>query len=214
MYLQPNEDLIMQLWIDDTQLDTVESIELAFEIARKHAEEAGRLIIDIQADGEPIDDALIDTPPTDNAGINELRLTTTDPAAFLVETIRSAKDALDLTREDQTAAADLIRTGKLEPAIESLQAVLEGWHAVRDVVGQSATLAEIDIDTLEITDAKGTTITGAQCVDALSKALAEVRVSITKQDWASLGDAIEYDLDDQATTWAALLNAMIAAIKA
>jgi hypothetical protein len=199
----------MELWIDDTQLDTVESIELAFEIARKHAEDAGRLIIDIQADGQPIDDTLLDEPPTDSAGITELRLTTTDHLAFLTETVMSAKDALELTREDQSNAADQIRTGELEPAIESLKAVLEGWHAVRDVVGQSAALAGINIDTLSLTDAKSATVTGAQCVDALSKALAEVRNCLGKQDWASLGDAVEYDLDEQITTWNALLDSMI-----
>ncbi|PCI09728.1 hypothetical protein COB72_05715, partial [bacterium] len=157
-------------------------------------------------------DALLDEPPTDDAGINELRLTTTDYNAFLIETIETAKDALVSTQGDQIEAADQIRTGELEPAIESLKSVLEGWHAVRDVVGQSAALAGIDIDTLEITDAKGTTITGAQCVDALSKALAEVRNCLGKSDWASLGDAIEYDLEDQANTWTALLNAMIKVI--
>ena len=203
----------MQLWIDNTQLDAVDTLENAFEIARKHAEQSGRLIIDIQADGNPIDDALLDEPPTNDAGINELRLTTTDYNAFLIETIETAKDALVSTREDQVAAGDQIRTGEIEPAIESLKAVLEGWHAVRDVVGQAAALAEINIDTLEITDAKGTTTTGEQCIDALSKALAEVRNCLGKQDWASLGDAIEYDLDDQANAWGALLNTMIESIK-
>ena len=125
----------MKLWIDDTQIDATDNLEAAFEIARKHAEDAGRLIIDIQADGQPIDDALIDEPPTDAGGISELRLTTTDFGSFLIETISSAKEALDLTREDQIEAADQIRTGEFDPAIESLKAVLEGWHAVRDVVG-------------------------------------------------------------------------------
>jgi hypothetical protein len=203
----------MQLWIDNTQLDTDDNLEAAFEIARKHAEDAGRLIIDIQADGQPIDDALIDTPPTDAAGINELRLTTTDYSAFLIETIESAKDALQLTGEDQTAAADGLRTGELAPAIESLKAVLEGWHAVRDVVGQAGALAEINIDTLAITDAKGKTITGDQCIDALSKTLAEVRDCLGRSDWSSLGDAIEYDLEEHIIAWNALLDAMIQAIK-
>ena len=202
----------MQLWIDDTQLDSLDNLEAAFEIARKHAEESGRLIIDIQADGQPINDELLDQPPTDAGGITELRLTTTDYNAFLTETLASAQDALESTREDQVSAGDQIRTGDIEPAIESLKAVLEGWHAVRDVVEQSAALASIDINTLEITDAKGTKSTGGQCVEALSKALAEVRNCLGKSDWASLGDAIEYDLDDQINTWNALLDAMIASI--
>ncbi len=200
----------MQVWIDETQLDAVDSIEAALELARKHTEESGRLIIDIAADGQPIDDNLIDEPPTDTAGINELRLTTTDFAAFLTETINSAKEALDLTETDQQSTADQIRDGEYELAIETLKSVLEGWHAVRDVVSQSAALAGIDIDSLKVTNAKGEPISGAQCVEDLSKALAEIRNCLGKQDWASLGDAIEYDLDEQIPAWNALLDAMIA----
>ncbi len=203
----------MQLWIDDTQLDTQDNLELAFEAAREHAEKTGRLIVDIQADGQPINDDLLDAPPTDTAGINELRLTTTDFVAFLTETMHSAKEALELTRQDQVSAADQIRTGELEPAVESLKSVLEGWQAVREVVEQAAALAQINVEALTITDAKGNKTTGAQAIDALSKALAEVRDTLSKKDWASLGDAIEYDLDDQANAWNALLNAMIKKIK-
>lgn len=197
----------MQLWIDDTQLENAQSIESAFELARKHAEESGRLIIDIQADGHPIDDSLLDEPPTDTAGILELKLTTTDIVAFLVETIHSAKEALALTRQDQNSAADQIRSGDLEPAIVSLKAVLEGWHAVRDVVEQTAALGDIEIQTLVVADS-----TGAACIDSLSKALQEIRTQLEKQDWSSLGDALDCDLDEEATRWNALLDAMIVRI--
>ncbi len=204
----------MQLWIDNTQLDASDSLEAAFEIARKHAEDAGRLIIDIQADGQPIADALLEEPPSDSAGINELRLTTTDFNAFLIETISTAKEALEGTRQEQNEAADQIRTGEFEPAVESLKSVLEGWHAVRDVVGQSAALAGFEIDELRVTDAKGTEHTGNECVAQLPVALGEIRNCLGKQDWSSLGDALEYDLDDQATLWDGLLDAMIARIQA
>ena len=199
----------MQLWIDNTQLETTDNLQDAFEKANKHAENAGRLIIDIQADGQPIDDALLDEPPTDAAGITELRLTTTEFSSFLIETIHTAKETIELTRDDQLACADQIRAGTFDPAIETLKSILEGWHAVRDIVDQSAALAEINIDLLKVIDAKGNESTGDQCVDALSKALAEIRNCLGKQDWASLGDAIEYDLDDQSNTWNALLDAII-----
>lgn len=200
----------MQVWIDDKQMEQADSIEAAFELARKHTESAGRLIIDISADGDPIDEALLDNPPSDStAGIQQLRLTTTDHRAFLTETIHSAKEALTLTREDQSQAADLLRTGELENAAESLRAVLEGWQAVRDVVGQSAALAGIDINELSF---EGTT--GAACVEKLSKTLEEILATLGRQDWSALGDALEYDLDEQAVCWDRMLDEMIAHIKA
>jgi len=197
----------MQLWIDDTQLDTIDSLELAFELARKHTEQTHRLIIDIQADGHPIDEHLLDEPPSSCAGITELRLITTDHDSFLTETIHTAKEALVLTRVDQQRAANEIRSGEMSDAMESLNAVLEGWHAVKEVVEQAAALAEIDIEALSFGET-----TGARCIENLSKALAEVRASLEKQDLSSLGDAIEYDLDEQSVAWETLLIAMIGAI--
>jgi hypothetical protein len=198
----------MQIWIDSTQLADSSSIEEAFELARKHAEETGRLIIDIQADGQPIDDSLLDNPPTDSAGIEEIRLTTTDFNAFLTETVESAKEALALTQEDQNTAADLLRSGELEQAMTTIGAVLAGWQAVRDVFAQTAALADIDVDTITA-DSK----TGSQCAESLSVALKEVRSALETQDWSSLGDAIDCDLDDQATLWNLLLDNTIERVK-
>ncbi len=199
----------MKVWIDEQQLPEVESIEAALGLARAHTEGGERLIIDILADGSPIDEALIDDPPSDHtAGIRELRMTTTDHDAFLTDTIHSAKEALALTRQDQARAALQLRTGELEPAIESLQAVLGGWQAVRDVVGQSAALAGINLDTLRW----GQT-TGADCIERLSHALQDTLDALGRQDWSALGDAIEYDLDEQAPRWDAMLDEMIAQIR-
>ena len=199
----------MQVWIDDQQLSQVDNLEAAFELARQHTQTGGRLIIDILADGSPIDEALIDTPPSDStAGIRELRMTTTDHDAFLIETIHTAREALALTAQDQARAVLQLRTGELEPAVESLKSVLEGWQGVRDVVGQSAALADIEIDQLSFAQT-----TGARCIEQLSKALQEVLDSLGKQDWSALGDAIEYDLGEQASAWDVLLDEMIARIK-
>lgn len=193
----------MRVYIDETELDSNASIADALDAARDHAESTGRLIVDIHADGEPIDDALLDTPPTDNAGINELRLTTTDPVAFLMETFASARESLALVREDQSTAADHLRTGELEPAVESLNAILTGWQAVGEVVAQSAELAEIDLNAFDFDGTNASTT-----IDKLSETLFEIRTNLTHQDWSALGDAIEYDLDDLATQWDTLLGAL------
>lgn len=193
----------MRVFIDETELDNNDSIADALDAAREHAENAGRLIVDIHADGESIDDELLDNPPSDSAGINELRLTTTDPVAFLVETFASARESLELVREDQSTAADHLRKGELEPAVEALNAILTGWQAVGEVVSQSAELADIDLNTFEF---GGTTASAA--IEKLGDTLFEIRTNLTHQDWSSLGDAIEYDLDDLAKQWDALLEAL------
>lgn len=193
----------MRVTIDNTEIQTSDSIAQALDAARDHAEKSGRLIVDINADGEPIDDAMLDNPPEDTGGIEHLELITTDPVAFLVETFTSARESLALVREDQGTAADHIRTGALEPAIDSLNAIMTGWQAVGDVVSQSAELADIDLATFTFSGSSA-----GECISKLSETLFEIRTNLTHQDWSALGDSIEYDLDEQAQQWDALLDAL------
>lgn len=193
----------MRVYIDNTELEANNSIADALDAAREHAENDGRLIIDILADGQTIDDAMLDNPPSDSGGISELRLTTTDPVAFLMETFASARESLALVREDQSTAADHLRKGDLEPAVEALNGVLTGWQAVGDVVAQSAELADIDLNTFEFDG-----LHAKDVIEKLGDTLFEIRTNLTHQDWSSLGDAIEYDLDDLAKQWDALLGAL------
>ncbi len=193
----------MRVYIDNTELEANNSIADALDAAREHAENDGRLIIDILADGQTIDDAMLDNPPSDSGGISELRLTTTDPVAFLMETFASARESLALVREDQSTAADHLRKGDLEPAVEALNGVLTGWQAVGDVVAQSAELADIDLNTFEFDGFHAKDV-----IEKLGDTLFEIRTNLTHQDWSSLGDAIEYDLDDLAKQWDALLGAL------
>lgn len=199
----------MRVYIDNTELEANNSIADALDAAREHAENDGRLIIDILADGQTIDDAMLDNPPSDSGGISELRLTTTDPVAFLMETFASARESLALVREDQSTAADHLRKGDLEPAVEALNGVLTGWQAVGDVVAQSAELADIDLNTFEFDG-----LHAKDVIEKLGDTLFEIRTNLTHQDWSSLGDAIEYDLDDLAKQWDALLAALAQRVKA
>lgn len=193
----------MRVWIDSTELENTDSVSDALDRARAVSEDSGRLIVDITADGEPIDETLLDDPPGDTAGIDELRLTTTDPVAFLIETFASARESLALVREDQGTAAGHLRTGDLQPAVEALNAVLTGWQAVGDIVGQSAELARIDLTTFEFDGRRA-----YDCITQLGQSLGEIRTNFEREDWSSLGDTIEYDLDEQAQRWDAMLGAL------
>ncbi len=199
----------MQLWIDDIEIESPDSLEAAFEIAREQTEKNGRLIIDILADGQPIKDELIDDMPNDSAGISQLRMSTTDARSFIIDILKSAQESLQITEADQQSATELIHAGNFKDAIATLSAIIEGWHAVREVIDQTADLSDLDVNTLSIVDAKGNTTNGEQCIESLTKALEELRSSIQQQDWSSLADAIEYDLNDQINLWNALLNTMI-----
>jgi len=194
----------MHIWIDNTQLNDAPDLNDALEQARLHAESSGRLIVDILVDGQPAPDEIFDDEPQGLDSINELRFTTADTKELVIDTINTAIDSVELLKADQSAGAKQIRSGDLSDAMHTMRSIMEGWQAVRDIADQVAQLTQTDIPSLKIGPDQGSEI-----VESLSKTLSEVRETLQNEDWSSLGDIIEYDLDELATKWSALLTALI-----
>ena len=193
----------MRVYLDDQDLGELSDTASAIDAARDKVEGSGRTIVDILADGEPAPDSVFDDDQ-DSGDIGELRFQTVDTKAFLTETVETARESIGLLRADQKQAAELIKTSEMNDALETLRSILEGWQAVRDIVDQVAQLADLDISALTLSD--GTK--GEEPIHELTKALDEIKTSIQSQDWASLGDVIEYDLEELATRWDHLLTAL------
>jgi|GEM_PF-1767314 len=198
----------MQIWIDNTQQTDATDLGDALEQARIHAESSGRLIVDILVDGQPATDELFEDQPEGLGSINELRFTTADTSAIIAETAQTAIESIELLKADQEAGAQQIRAGELEDAMQTLQAIMEGWLAMRDVVDQITQIAQIDISSVKVGNE-----TGSDSVQSLSNALAEVRETLQNEDWSSLGDVIEYDLNELAGKWATLLQSLIQSVQ-
>lgn len=194
----------MHIWIDDTQLSDTTDINEALDNARLHAESAGRLIIDILVDGQPAPDELYGETPETLGPIQELRFTTADTQSMVNESIETAIDSIELLKADQVQGAQQIRSGELGDAMDTLRAILEGWQAMRDMVDQITQITDLDIQSVQVGSEQGSEI-----VQSLSTALSEVRETLQSEDWSSLGDVIEYDLEELATKWSALLSALL-----
>lgn len=198
----------MHIWIDNTQLADAQDLTAAMDMARNHADTTGRLIVDILVDGQPAPDEIFEEEPEGLGTINELRFTTADTNALLIETTETAIDSIELLKTDQEAGVQQIRAGDLEDSMQTLRSIMEGWTAMRDIVDQITQIANMELSTLKVDDQLGSEI-----VDSLSKSLAEVRETLQNEDWSSLGDVIEYDLGELATKWSALLFALIQGVK-
>ncbi len=193
----------MQIWIDNTQLQDITNLDDALEHARLHAEGSGRLIVDILVDGNPATDAFFDSEPGDHPPIKELRFTTAHTQSLVAETIDTAIESIELLRADQIAGAKQLREGELDDAMETLRAIMKGWQAMRDIVDQITQITNLDIATLKAGDHLGSEI-----VEMFVKTLSEVRETLQSEDWSSLGDVIEYDLEELAAKWTPLLSAL------
>ncbi|MEL6330025.1 MAG: hypothetical protein AAFR38_10200 [Planctomycetota bacterium] len=182
-----------------------DGLAAALDAARVRAESAGRIIIDVRSDGEPIDGRLLSEPPADNAGIGELAMVSADKVAFLTTTIHDAGDALDAAVQKQREAAEFVQQGELEAAGEPLSEALATWQAVRDVVVHASALAGVTPEEIEVPTEQGA-VQAQDIIAELVGALEEIKRALTQQDWSALSDAIGYDLEDVAERWRAMLK--------
>ncbi len=198
----------MIVYLDDVRLEPeTPTLADAIELARRAALEHGRVIIEIKGDGAAVAADLLDNPEAHDASFNELRLVSTPPGPMAREILLEARDTLDSARLDQSTAAELIQTGSLADALDPLQSALEAWSLVREVVDKIQALTGIDPAGV-VVEARGERSTGASCVVALTKALADLRAALRASDWSALADLLAYDLDEQADRWQAMLAAM------
>jgi len=199
----------MHIWIDNTQLSDAPDLNAALEQARVHAETTGRLIVDILVDGQPAPDEIFENEPEGLGPINELRFTTANTNELIAETAQTAIESIELLKDDLDQGAQQIRSGDLQDAMETMRSIMESWQAMRDIVDQITQITSTDLTTLKVGESLGSEI-----IDLLSNSLSEVREALQNEDWSLLGDVIEYDLNELAVKWSALLSALIQAVKA
>jgi len=182
-----------------TIADDASGVAAALDLARRKADELGRLVIEVHADGN-VATELLDAMPDDTAGVTELGVTTAEKGLFLRETLLQARDALERTRADQATAAGMLDAGDVAGAIAALRGLVEGWQLVRSVLDQTAALASVSLDELS---ADGTP--GDEAVRALAGDLIALRDAVSNEDWSALSDVLACELDARAEQWLALL---------
>ncbi len=198
----------MDVYLDDVRLEIENpTLSVAIDHARRAALEHGRVIIEVKGDGAPVAADLLDNPDAAPTPFSELRLVSTPPGPMAREILLEARDTLDSARADQAHAAELIQSGSLAEALDPLQSALEAWSLVREVVDKIQALTGADPAAVSVR-ARGATTTGAECVAALTRTLADLRAALRASDWSALSDLLAYDLDEQADRWKAMLASM------
>lgn len=200
----------MKVYLDERAMEgEFGSVASAIRSAAESADQAGRVVIEIAADGGPIDPALLDSPPEDHtAGLNELRFVSAPLSEFVQTTLQDAIPVLDEIRNDSAKAAELIQGGEVESALEPLERARASWRLVLDVVEKSSMLLGVE---------RAAPVGGEGCgsiADAeaqLAKSLIEVKRAVTEQDWSALSDELAYEVPGQVEAWKGIVGGLVAA---
>jgi hypothetical protein len=192
---------MMHVYLDGDPLDGAGST-LSSALA-KAADAAGeRLVIEAEADGALVPNDHLTEPPSNDPYAAELRLTSAHPRDLVSEALDEAAELLKGVEDAQRQAAELIQSGEIPQAMESLKVVLEGWSGAGRVMQLAEATPGVDMPD-EV---------GGESIEALTKELArllgEVRGAMAQQDMTSVADVLAYDMDTLCDSWARALGAL------
>lgn len=200
----------MRVLVDEQPVQVTEpTLAAALEAARLQAEAMRRVVVEATVDGLVIPDEALTSPSTESFENSEVRFVTAEPVALVHTTLQGVSELLDQTKAQQTHAADLIAKGQLEPAMNELSKALNAWDSVHHAVIGGAALLGLNAEDLVVCIGEGgVRVTVAACVRELGAKLGELKRTISTQDWAGLGDALAYDMSEQADRWIVLLDSL------
>lgn len=185
------------------------TIAAALAAAKREAERRNRVVIEASMDGAPIADAWLEQPPPEPRPGAELRFVSADPLSLVRVTFLELAEELGRTARTQAEAAAAIQRGRLNEAMPQLTGSLQVWQNVREGVVNGASLLGLDLATLPVpAPAADAGRTVSDHIDALARALAELKRAISAADWPGVADALEYDLKDQAERWQTVMNTL------
>jgi len=136
----------------------------------------------------------LENPPESDPYAERLEFVTADPVALLRVTMGEASEHLETIRGHQRKAADTIFGGDVNLSLAEIQAALEGWTSIRAAI-------ELVLNALGASAALEPRETLESALSDLAGELSALRDSLEAQDWSSVADALEGELDEQATRW-------------
>lgn len=194
----------MRAYLDDEPLELDgQTLGAAVLAGRKAAEEKGRMIVEVWADGSPAPAADLEEMPEVEPYADEVRFVSASPGALVAHAFEEAAENLDGAREAQVEAAAQLARGETADAMNNVATSLRIWESVRSAIQQGCSVLGVSPGELAGDDEA---TQGA--INGLLEALREVQRAMADQDIAGLADTLEYDLDELAETWKELLGTM------
>lgn len=195
----------MKVYLDGRPLAVSAPVTMgaALRAATAEAGRRGRVVVEVEVDGSPAAESLLEDPPEEAVGA-EVKMVSVEPRSLVRVTLMDAAEALEAARERQGRCAELIQIGKLDEALAPLSEAIQTWQTVRDAVEKSAQMLGMELRDLGTqAEERGLEELTALLADRLN----EVRRSLSGEDWSALADVLAYDMGEQADRWKAALNA-------
>ena len=176
------------------------SLAAAIEAGATRAREQGRIVIEVFVDGQPVDGQGIDSASDEPLDGQHIEMTSTDPASLVRVTLFDAADAMDGSKDEHAACAEMIHRGDVSQAMASLAQLLGTWQAVREAIIQGGAAMGQPLGRYDATESLESR------TEALSKQLDALKRAVADDDLPAVADLLEEDLRTEAGLWADTLR--------
>ncbi len=202
----------MQVFLDDIAIEVDQpTLAAALRAGVQRAQGLGRLVVEVQGDGRVLGQEALVSPSKERDEYGEVRIMTASPGLLVRSTLSDATEALVLVEADQAEAAGQIQRGELVEARKTLERAVQTWQAIMTALAHSAELLSLDLG--KMTVGEGGPSVG-MCINQLIEQLKAMVVALSREDWSTLADSLEFDMAEQARTWKGVLACVMASVQA
>ncbi|XAL99982.1 hypothetical protein OT109_01080 [Phycisphaeraceae bacterium D3-23] len=195
----------MAVRIDDEPVALeANSLRSLLAAAREHLAPAGRMVVQVQVDGEMVvDDALDSDTPADFT-TTDVQVYSAKPAELAVGALEQARAMIDTARQQQEDAAALLQKDQTAEALAQVGESIQGWIQAQQAVTAVAQLLGLDLTAVTV---DGDTV-AARTQELLTR-LVELKGLIEANDHVALADALAYEWPETTQRWDAALGALV-----
>jgi len=195
----------MPVKIDDQPVSLeAGSLRALLAAARDHLAPAGRMVVQVQVDGQPVvDEALDSDQPADFAG-KEVQMFSATPAELAVGALEQSREQIAEARQQQEDAAELLQKDEPAKALDLVGGSIAGWIQAQQAVTSVAQLLGLDLTAIKVDDQDV-----ASRTQELLTRLVELKELLEANDHVALADALAYEWPETTDRWDAALGAMV-----
>lgn len=195
----------MAIYLDGQPIELAGSdVGAVLNAARAKLAESGRVIVEVEIDGNRLVDADLDEQQHTAVDGHDLRLTTADPGELAADTLAQVRTRLDDLRQIQADAAELFQQDKTGDAVQKVAQAMGIWQQAQQAVLHSAVLTQIELDDRTVDDQPVN-----DTINLLADQLRELRDALTNGDTVTAADALAFEWPDTIDRWQALVDQMI-----
>jgi hypothetical protein len=205
-----NYDVAMTIYLDGEPVALGgANLDEVLAQARVYLQGSGRVVVEVQVDGQALTGKDLDSRLHADLGQAELRLASADPRELSLTALQAVRTKLAESTAAQGDAADAFQRDDYPRAMQVLGQAMQVWNQGPQAIVNAAQMASLPLGEI--------TVEG-QTMDALAMDLVErlkaIRDRLAAKDTVALADALVYEWPGVTARWDRFVEHLIQEISA